>query len=230
LWQEWLEFHRERFREYVKHYVDELHKSHPNLQVASNWLYSTFVPEEPTLPVDFLSGDYLGNASISRARLEARYMAQTGKPWDLMAWGFQQAQSNPVGHVHKPAVQLQQEAGVVLAQGGGFQVYYQPSRAGHFEDSHIGVMGEVGRFCRARESVSHKTETVPQIGVVMSRANRFTVRRTGCSAGGAAQRTRRWAGSMRCGVPVVRGCPAGLEAGGSPRVPVDCFAGLAISR
>ena len=167
-WQEWLEFHRTRFREYVQHYVDALHATHPRLQVASNWLYSTFVPEEPTLPVDFLSGDYLGNASISRARLEARYLAQTGKPWDLMAWGFQQANSNPVGHVHKPAVQLQQEAGVVLAQGGGFQVYYQPSRAGHFDDSHIGVMGEVGRFCRVREAVSHQTETVPQVGVVMS--------------------------------------------------------------
>lgn len=172
-WQEWLEFHRARFREYVKHYVDEMHKSHPKLQVASNWLYSTYVPEDPVLPVDFLSGDYLGNASISRARLEARYLAQTGKPWDLMAWGFQQAQSNPVGHVHKPAVQLQQEAGVVLAQGGGFQVYYQPSRAGHFDDAHVRVMGEVGGFCRARESVSHKTETVPQIGVVMSRESLY---------------------------------------------------------
>lgn len=172
-WQEWLEFHRERFRQYVKHYVDALHASHPKLQVASNWLYSTFVPEEPVLPVDFLSGDYLGNASISRARVEARYLGQTGKPWDLMAWGFQQAQSNPVGHVHKPAVQLQQEAGVVLAQGGGFQIYYQPSRAGHFEESHIGVMGAVARFCRGREAVSHQTETVPQIGVVMSRASLY---------------------------------------------------------
>lgn len=173
LWQEWLEFHRERFRQYVKHYADALHASHPKLQVASNWLYSTFVPEAPALPVDFLSGDYLGNASISRARLEARYLAQTGKPWDLMAWGFQQAQSNTVGHVHKPAVQLQQEAGVVLAQGGGFQIYYQPSRAGHFEESHIRVMGEVGRFCRARQAVSHQTETAPQIGVVMSRESLY---------------------------------------------------------
>jgi len=43
------------------------------------------VPEEPELPVDFLSGDYLGNASISTARLEARYLSQTGRPWDLMA-------------------------------------------------------------------------------------------------------------------------------------------------
>lgn len=168
-WNEWLEFQRERFRKYVRHYVEEVHKTHPHFQIASNWLYSTFVPEEPTLPVDFLSGDYLGNASISTARLEARYLGQTGRPWDLMAWGFQQAGSNGVGHIHKPAVQLQQEASVVLAQSGGFQVYYVPTRAGYFEESHVKTMAQIGRFCRAVQSVSQHTETVPQIGVVFSK-------------------------------------------------------------
>lgn len=172
-WHEWLDFNRENFRNYVRHYIDALHQSHPQFQIASNWLYSTLVPEEPALPVDFLSGDYLGNASISNARLEARYLAQTGRPWDLMAWGFQQADSNRVGHIHKPAIQLQQEAGVVLAQGGGFQVYYQPSRTGHFEDSHIQVMGKVARFCRDREAASHKTESIPQIGVVFSKESLY---------------------------------------------------------
>lgn len=168
-WNDWLEFQREQFRKYVRHYVDEVHKTNPGFQIASNWLYSTFVPEEPDLPVDFLSGDYLGNASISTARLEARYMGQTGRPWDLMAWGFQQAQSNAIGHVHKPAVQLEQEASVVLAQSGGFQIYYVPTRAGYFEESHVKTMAQVGKFCRSVQAVSQHTETVPQIGVVFSR-------------------------------------------------------------
>lgn len=172
-WLEWLDFQREQFRRYVRHYVDELHRSNPKFQIASNWLYSTMVPEEPTLPVDFLSGDYLGNASISTARLESRYMGQTGKPWDLMAWGFQQAGSNAIGHIHKPAVQLKQEASVVLAQSGGFQIYYVPTRAGHFEDSHVKTMAEVGRYCRSVQEVSQATETVPQIGVVFSRESLY---------------------------------------------------------
>ena len=108
-------------------------------------------------------------AAISRARVDARYLAQTGRPWDLMAWGFQQASSNAIGHVHKPAVQLMQEAAAVLTQGGGFQIYYQPSRAGHFEDSHIQVMAKVGKFCRDRQAACHKSETVPQIGVLFSK-------------------------------------------------------------
>ena len=141
--------------------------------MASNWLYSTFVPEEPELPVDFLSGDFIGNASVSAARLEARYLAQTGKPWDLMAWGFQDAGATKIGAVHKPAVHLQQEAAVVLAQGGGFQVYYNPSRAGWFEPAHVEVMRQVGEFCRERQSVSHQWQTVPQIGVVFSRESLY---------------------------------------------------------
>jgi len=167
-WGDWLEFCRNRFRRYVKHYVDELHAFHPGFEIASNWLYSTFVPERPTLPVDFISGDYLGNAAVSRARLEARYLSQTGEPWDLMAWGFQSSRSNPVGPIHKSSVQLQQEASVVLAQGGGFQIYYQPTRAGYLDDRHVNVMARVARFCRQRERLCHRSETVPEIGVLFS--------------------------------------------------------------
>ncbi|MFZ5925828.1 MAG: alpha-amylase family protein [Acidobacteriota bacterium] len=172
-WLEWLEFNREQFRRYVRHYVDELHRSHPHFQIASNWLYSTMVPEKPELPVDFLSGDYLGNASISTARLEARYLGQTGKPWDLMAWGFQQADSNRVGHIFKPAPQLMQEAGIVLAQSGGFQVYYHPARSGHFEDSHVEIMAELAAHCRRLQKWSQHTETVPQIAVVFSKESLY---------------------------------------------------------
>jgi len=170
-WLEFLEFNRQQFRKYVKHYVDALHAFRPSFQIASNWLYSTFVPERPELPVDFISGDYLGNASISTARLEARYMSQTGKPWDLMAWGFV---SGARGPVHKSAVQLRQEASVVLAQGGGFQIYYQPTRAGKIDDRHIEVMARVASFCRARQELSHKSEAAPQIGLVFSTSSLYS--------------------------------------------------------
>ena len=172
-WLEFLEVQREQFRRYLKHYLDVLHESHPGFQIASNWLYTTYVPEKPELPVDFVSGDYLGNASISTARLEARYLSAAGKPWDLMAWGFQRATQSRVGLSHKPAVQLQQEAAVVLAQGGGFQIYYQPTRAGWIDDRNVGVMARVARFCRERQGFSHKTEAVREIGVVFSRTSLY---------------------------------------------------------
>ena len=167
-WQEFLEFNRERFRRYVAHYVDVLHQKRPGFQIASNWLYSTMVPERPSIPVDFISGDYLGDASISTARMEARYMAQTGKPWDLMAWGFQHSSTGNRGSIYKPAPVLQQEASVVLAQGGGFQAYFVPTRAGYLDGHKIETMGKVADFCRARQKFSHKSEPVPQVGVIFS--------------------------------------------------------------
>jgi hypothetical protein len=167
-WQEFLAFHRQAFRRYVKHYADELHRHRPSFQIASNWMYTTYMPERPDLPIDFVSGDYLGNASISTARLESRYLSAAGKPWDLMAWGFQHNPNGVIPLSHKTAVQLEQEASVVLAQGGGFQVYYQPTRAGWMDDRLIAVMARLARFCRERQAFSHQTETVPSTGVLFS--------------------------------------------------------------
>ncbi len=172
-WDVWLEFNRQRFRDYLKTYIAAVKAKFPNFEIASNWLYSTFVPEKPDLPVDFFSGDYLGNASITRARLDARYLHQSGqasgKSWDLMAWGFQQGNTNSIGHIHKPAAQLKQEASVVLAQGGAFQIYYQPSRAGRIDERHITVMAEVAEYCRERQALCHKSQSASQIAVLFSR-------------------------------------------------------------
>jgi len=172
-WREFLDFHRARFRSYVRHYCDAVHARLPKFQIASNWLYTTYVPERPELPVDFLSGDYLGNASISTARLDGRYLAAVGKPWDLMAWGFQRA-TERTSSSHKPAPQLQQEASVVLAQGGGFQVYYNPTRTGYVDERNIATMAKVAKFCRARQAFSHKAGSVPQIGLLFSTTSLYT--------------------------------------------------------
>jgi hypothetical protein len=84
-----------------------------------------------------------------------------------MAWGFQNATPKTLPS-HKPVEQLQQEASVVLAQGGGFQVYYVPTRSGYIDQRNIDTMAGLGKFCRARQSLSHKSESVPQIGVLFS--------------------------------------------------------------
>jgi len=68
-WLQFLELNREQFRRYVRHYTDELHRTHPRFQVASNWLYSTFVPEQPTLPVDFLSSPNLEKLGVEQTSI-----------------------------------------------------------------------------------------------------------------------------------------------------------------
>ena len=87
-WREFLNFNRQGFRDYVTHYTNELHKFNPDFQVASNWAFSTLMPERVSIPVDFISGDFSPVNSMNSARLEGRFIRNQGKPWDLMAWGF----------------------------------------------------------------------------------------------------------------------------------------------
>jgi hypothetical protein len=169
-WLKWKMFHRRRFEQYLAHWVDALHAFRPGVQLASNWMYSTFAPKPIETGVDYLSGDYSPTQSVDRARSEARYLANAAAsaslPWDLMAWGFNWGKE--LGQSIKPAVQLQQEAAVVMMQGGGFQVYYQSTRAGYVVDEIIDTMGEVADFSRARQQVSHGSSSVPQVALLLS--------------------------------------------------------------
>ncbi len=170
-WLEWKTFHRRQFERYLCHWVDALHETHPDFQITSNWMYTTFAPKPVVAKLDFLSGDYSPTGSVDRARVEARYLASTGMPWDLMAWGFNRGQD--LGKSHKPAVALEQEAGVVFMQGGGFQSYYQPTRSGHVPDAFIHTAGEVADFCRARQELCQGSTSVPQVALLLSSESRW---------------------------------------------------------
>jgi len=165
-WLEWKMFHRRQFEKYLAHWVDALHAHNPKLQITSNWMGTTIAPVPVKANLDYLSGDYSPMVSADRARVDARYMASVGMPWDLMAWGFNW--NGDLGQAMKTAPHLQQEAAVVLMQGGGFQIYYQPTRSGYVAQEIIDVTGKVADFCRARQSFSHKSGTVPQVALLMS--------------------------------------------------------------
>lgn len=166
-WEAWKDFHREQFLRYLRHWVNALHETKPTLDITSNWMYSTYAPLEPEIDLDYLSGDFSPEAACESARLEARYLASTGKPWDLMAWGFNRPHNAPAAHQHKPAVQLMQEASVVLAQGGAFQYYYNPTRSGHVPQQLIEIAAQVAEFCRARQELCARSTSVPQVALLL---------------------------------------------------------------
>jgi hypothetical protein len=165
-WLEWKMFQRRAFESYLCHWVDALHAFNPSLQITSNWMYTAMAPKPAVAKLDYLSGDYSPSLSVDRARVDARYLASTGMPWDLMAWGFDKGKG--LAWSLKTPVQLMQEAAVVLMQGGGFQIYHQPTRSGHIPESIIEQEGLVAEFCRARQAASHKSRTVPQVALLLS--------------------------------------------------------------
>ena len=172
-WQAYSDFCREQFRKYMRKYVDRLHYSYPEFQIASNWAFSSKMPEAVSVDVDFLSGDYLWADSVNSARYEGRCLASQGRPWDLMAWGFRWRNGDRMERCPKHPEQLKQEAAVVLALGGGFQSYYPQKKDGTVHQWQINLMKEVAEFCRDREAYCHKAQFVPQVAVLNSTYNRY---------------------------------------------------------
>lgn len=170
-WFEWMEFQREAFRKYLRHYLAEVKRTHPKFEIASNWAFSDHMPEPVSAPVAFLSGDFSPQNSVNSARLSARCLANQGVPWDLMAWSFANVQSGP--RQQKSAVQLQREAALVLAQGGGFQAYFTQRRDGSVDPAKLDAMGDVAKFCRERQEFCHRAVIVPQVALLYSRASHY---------------------------------------------------------
>jgi hypothetical protein len=56
---------------------------------------------------------------------------------------------------------------VVLMEGGAFQYYYQPTRAGRVPKQFIETAAEVAAFCRARQAICQDSESVPQVALLM---------------------------------------------------------------
>ena len=162
-----MELCRESFRQYLRHYLDELHKTNPGFQMASNWAFSSLMPEAVSADVDYLSGDFTMQNSVNSAKFEGRCLAGQGKPWELMAWSFTGKEGEP-GFSTKSVVQLQREAATVISLGGGFQAYFQQKRDGSIYEWQMDLMKKVAQFCRERQEFCHKAESVPQVGLFYS--------------------------------------------------------------
>ncbi len=171
-WFEFLQFNRDAFRAYLRYYLAEVKRTCPEFQLCSNWAFTDHMPEPVSAPVDFLSGDYSPEDSVNSARLSARYLARQGKPWDLMAWSFT-TRPRPGGPTQKSAPQLQREAAVVLALGGGFQAYHRQKRDGSIYPEQMPVMAQVARFCRERQAICHHAVQVPQVALLYSTAAHY---------------------------------------------------------
>lgn len=164
------EFARRSFVKYLGRYIDSVHQKHPTFRIASNWAYSSMMPEPITTNVNFLSGDLTPGNSINSAALEGRILAAQSqlykKPWDIMSWSFWYSFTPNRQGDQKTAVHLMQDAAQILSLGGGFQAYYQQSNTGAIPLRSLPVMTELSRFVRARQPFCEGSMPIPQVAVV----------------------------------------------------------------
>jgi hypothetical protein len=165
-WAAYKQFTRDAFHTYLTHYVNAIHQFNPKLIVTSNWSFSSFMPGKVDSPVDYLSGDFTSDA-VPDVEFEARALAPQGKPWDLMAWGFMN-DKNGKGFFWKTARHLEQKAGLVLSQGGGYQVYIPQHRDASLQMETVPMLKEVSAFCHERKAYCFNTTPIPQIALLLS--------------------------------------------------------------
>jgi hypothetical protein len=162
-YSKYLAFCRQGFEDYVAKYVNALHEAAPGFQITSNWMYTSFLPEEPVVPTDFISGDYSPSDSLNTARFEGRCVQDQGRCWDLMSWGFTIDHASCV----KELPQLEQEAAAVIELGGAFQ-FYNRQLVGTIQAWPIPMWAELAKFCRERRELCWKSKSLPQAAIVFS--------------------------------------------------------------
>jgi hypothetical protein len=167
-WNEYLKFMRQGFKDYLVHYVDEMHKYNPKFQVASNWAYSSFMPEPVNVPVDFISGDFSATNSVNSARFEGRFIRNQGKIWDLVDWGFSWIYNGSGTMSPKTAPQIEQELAGVMALGGGVLIYMRQQRDASVYRWTVPLLAEAAKFVRARQPWCQHADGVPQIGLILA--------------------------------------------------------------
>lgn len=177
---EYLELLRIKFREYLNKYTNEVHKQYPDFQIASNWAFSSYMPEKAMDCVDFLSGDVHGSDTVELSAYEAKYLSSQGKPWDLMPWWSSrlEAESSGTGNstygALKSTVQLSQEAAEILAHGGAFQVYY-PQRADGSVNPEAMLAAGLSEFCLKRKPFCFRGNSRAEIAVFYSTKSAYSI-------------------------------------------------------
>lgn len=159
----YLDFQRKSFFEYVKRYVSEVKRVYPEFEITSNWLNTAWVPDDIYI-TDYISGDLSSINSVDSARFDGRIMQSFERNWDIMSWGI----SFPIHHV-KSAVQLCQEAAIILSLGGGFQIYnIQSPQKLVMDEWAIPIWAEVAKFCRDRQPYCQGAKIYPDVGILYS--------------------------------------------------------------
>ena len=168
-YEELLEFTRQTFRGYVRHYTEELHHFDPSFQITSNWAYMPPMPDQPDIPLDYISGDTSPLDGYSECCFVARFASTQGLPWDLMPWWVAGELTNyDSAMTAKGIAQLQQEAAAIIVKGGAYQMCFSQNRDGSIRRWGIQLPEATNAFCRDRKPWVRNVKSVPQVAVLAS--------------------------------------------------------------
>ncbi len=173
----WADYHamqRQVYREFIAATCREIHKIDPDCLVSVNWAYSIRMPEKPDPGIAYLTGD-IGNR-VEGLSAEAHWYDSTGVPFDLMTQvnTLQPADAAPGSRMAmrpKPKCQIEQEMAIIIANGGRFNAWDNPTPESGLIPERFEFMAEVMTpFLRGRQPWCEKSERMPDVSLLHSAA------------------------------------------------------------
>lgn len=168
-YMEYANYMRKLYRDYLKHYTDEIHAEYPGFKVISNWAYTEHMAGPVTAGNECISGDLDWRNSVMWGRYSGRSAVMQGLPWDMMAWSFRNVQ----GNVTKTPVQLMQEGAAVISLGGGFQFYVPQDVNGAPNMKVLRYLAPTAEFFHARREWTFGGHPRKQVAVLMETEQRL---------------------------------------------------------
>lgn len=173
-WDAFKEMHRRIYREFLEDIHGRIKHKDPQCAVVFNGTYGLMMPEEPRF-ADYLTHDKANWVEVLSA--ETHFMDAQRKPFDMMTtvWFGNDATFSP-----KPQVQLEQEMAIIIANGGRYFLWDNPTLDSGLVRSHFEYAGRVVTpFVRARQPWCLGTRRVPDVTLLFSAANLYHTTRAG---------------------------------------------------
>lgn len=170
--QEYREYNREIYRNYVRRYVDILHEKCPGLQICSNWLFSDLMPEEVSINVDYISGDTAPFNSLNATRYAVRYLPQQNISWDVMGMAQRYNGDGKFDLLPCHTTQVIHQAAATISLGGGFQAGLSQLFDGSLRMTALKNLIPVADFVKEREPFCFGGKVIPQAAMFVSAFDR----------------------------------------------------------
>ena len=181
-WARYKEMHRQIYRDFIHATAERIHRRDPKCLVAVNWAYSLRMPERPDPGIAYLTGD-IGNG-VEGLSPEAHWYDSTGLPFDLMTQLNTMVEKEEGTRAvremaPKPPHQVWQEMAVIIANGGRYFLWDNPTpTSGLVAERHEFAGRVVAPFLRARQPWCMRTERVPDASLLHSAATHYAVTET----------------------------------------------------
>jgi len=160
-WKEFKEMHRQIYREFCARTAARIKKRDPTCLVAFNWAYSLRMPEEPPPGIDYFTGDH--GCQVDELAADAIWYDSQGRPFDLMTTVWY---ADSQGQHVKPAKQIQQEMAVIIAHGGRYFAWDNPTPESGLRPERYRMMADVVvPFLRSRQAWCLGTTALPDVAL-----------------------------------------------------------------